>query len=139
MLQKIFIFSFICIGFMNMIPITFAQAPVDWKTAPIKDAAGKSVCVQDGVATIRGLECIVYNILQIAISGIGLAGFVMFIIGSFQYLLSGGQPKGTEGGRNTMTFAVVGLVVALSSWIIINFIATFTGIDAFLNFKLFVK
>jgi hypothetical protein len=85
--------------------------------------------VNQGVLTIQGIEGIIANVLAVAISGIGFAGFVMMIVGSFQYLLSGGDSKGVEGGKNTITYAIVGLVVALSSWIILNFIASFTGVE----------
>lgn len=88
------------------------------------------------VATIKGFQCLVANILSIAISVIGFVGFVMFLIGSFRYLLSGGNSKGIEGARNTFTFAVVGLVVALSSIIILRIIASFTGVDAILQFEI---
>lgn len=106
-------------------------------------AAWTGVCVSvetgpDGdtisVATIQGIQCIIANIFSIAVSGIGLAGFVMFIIGAFTYLLSGGNAKGVESARTTFTYAVVGLLVALSSIIILNVIAAFTGVNIILNF-----
>jgi len=99
------------------------------------------VCVGDlpeesDVATIQGVQCVIANILSIAVSVIGLAGFVMFIIGSFNYLLSGGNAKGTEGARNTFTYAIVGIVVALSAVIILRLVASFTGVSQILNFQI---
>lgn len=88
------------------------------------------------VATIQGLECLIGNVLSIALSGIGIAGFIMMIVGAFRYMLSGGNAKGTEGGRNTITFAIVGLVVALSSFIILNMVAAFTGINVITSFQI---
>ncbi len=84
---------------------------------------------EGGVLTIHAIEGIVGNVLAVAISGIGFAGFVMMIVGSFQYLLSGGNSKGVEGGKNTLTYAIIGLIVSLSSWIILDFIARFTGVS----------
>lgn len=104
-------------------------------TRPLEEGTGDMACVVNGVVTIRGIECILANILSIAVSGIGFAGFVMLIVGSFQYLLSGGNSKGVEGGKNTMTFAIVGLVVSLTSWMILNFIATFTGVQTITRFS----
>lgn len=86
------------------------------------------------VATIQGLQCVIANILSVAISGIGLAGFVMLIYGSFRYLLSGGNTKGTEAARNAITYAIIGLVVSLSAVIVINLIAAFTGVNALRSF-----
>jgi hypothetical protein len=88
------------------------------------------------VATIQGLECLVANILSVFIAFIGLAGFVMLVIGSYHYLVSGNNSKGTETARNTLTYAVIGLVVALSSFIILNLISDFTGVDELLKFEI---
>lgn len=88
-----------------------------------------------GVATIQGLECLIANIFTVLITVLGLAGFVMFIIGSFRWLISGGNTKGTEDARKTMTYAVVGLVVALSAFIILRLIANFTGVYNILEFR----
>ncbi len=86
------------------------------------------------VATIQGLECLIANIFIVALTVIGLAAFVMFIIASFRWLLSGGNSKHTESARSTMTFAVVGIVVSLSAYIILELIASFTGINVITRF-----
>lgn len=88
------------------------------------------------VATLQGFQCLIANVFVVIITIIGLAAFVMLIVGSFRYLVSGGNPKGTEKAKNTITFAIVGIVVALSAYIILNLIARFTGIDVFLEFKI---
>lgn len=118
------VFVFFALFFVRTTAV-FAQ-----NTEPLDSGvnAGKGYSV-DGVLTIQGIEGIIANVLAVAISGIGFIGFVMMIIGSFQYLLSGGDSTGVQGGKNTITYAIIGLVVALSSWIILNFIATFTGVE----------
>ena len=95
----------------------------------------KGNCVEyDNVATVQGLGCLLANILSVAITGIGFVGFVMLLVGAFRYLVSGGNSKGTETARNTVTYAVIGLIVALSSFVILNLIAQFTGVETILNF-----
>lgn len=98
-----------------------AQGPSPWT----------GVCVDErtGVATIQGLQCLIANVLQVAITVIGLIGFLIFIMAAFRYMLSGGESKGVEAAKNAMTYAVVGLVVALSAVIIINLLSAFTGIN----------
>jgi hypothetical protein len=88
------------------------------------------------VATIQGLECLIANVFIVFITLIGLAAFVMFIIASFRWLTSGGNTKGIETARNTMTFAVIGIVVALSAFIIINLISSFTGVTVIQQFRI---
>ncbi len=88
------------------------------------------------VATIQGVECLVRNILNIAVTAVGIAAFVMFLVGSFLYLTSGGNPKGTEAGQKTITFAIIGVVVSLTGFIALNFITTFTGVETIKTFTL---
>src|SRR5262245_53794023 len=76
------------------------------------------------VATIQGIQCLVANIFTVIITVIGLAGFVMFIVGAFRYMVSGGNSKGTETAKNTLTFMVIGITVALSGFIILNLLST---------------
>lgn len=108
--------------------------------SPVKaQTAWGGVCVggEDGdVATIQGLECLIANIFTVFLTVLGLSGFVMMIVASFRILVSGGNSKGKETGRNTFTFAVVGLIAALSSYIVLNLIADFTGIQEILEFKI---
>lgn len=86
-------------------------------------------------ATLQQLEGIFKHILNIALTLGGLAVFIMLIIGGFKYLTSAGDPKQTESAQNTITMAIVGLLVAIGAWFILNFIAHFTGTDI-LNFSL---
>lgn len=120
-----FFLSFIVTSLAFALPVS-AQVTTEW--------AG--VCVSEGVATIQGFQCLIGNILQVGVAGVGLAGFVMMIIGAFKYLLSGGNAKGIDEGQKTMTYAVGGLVLALSAYFILNIIANFTGVDSILNFSI---
>lgn len=97
------------------------------------------VCVYENdaeVATIQGLQCLLANVLSVALTILGLIGFVMMIVASLRYLLSGGNSQQVEKSKQTMTYAVIGIVVALSSFIILNLIAQFTGVTSILNFKI---
>lgn len=99
----------------------------------------KGRCQIDTVATIQGLECLMVRILNIATTFIGLAAFVMLIIGAFLYLTSGSSPKGAEAGRTTMTYAIIGIVVSLMGAFVLNLISGFTGVTGILNFNLFLQ
>ena len=85
-------------------------------------------CVQDGTATIQGIGCVLANVLSVVLTLIGIAGFVMIIYAAFIMLLSAGQSQQVEKSQKTITFAIIGIILALSSFIIINLLANFTGI-----------
>jgi len=81
------------------------------------------------VATIQGFACLIGNVLSVGITLIGMLALVMFVAASFRYLTSGGNSKSTEQAKGTITYAVAGLVVAISAFIILNLISQFTGIN----------
>jgi hypothetical protein len=104
-----------------------AQTPQAWS---------EGYCQIGGVATIQGLQCMMQNVFSVAITAIGLMAFVMLIFGSFSYLMSGGNSNGTQKARSIITFSVVGIVVALSAFIILNLVANFTGVQEITNFSI---
>lgn len=106
----------------------------EWATQNTKCVGPETYEAQD-VATIQGIECLVANVLATAITIIGIAAFVMFLIGSFQYLTAGANAKGVESGKNAISFAILGIIVALASFVILQFISTFTGVTTILQFN----
>lgn len=115
----------------------FALAFPQVVQAQTSEWSGICVYVEDEeVATLQGLQCLLANVLSVALTVIGIAGFIMLVVGSMKWLLSGGNAQHVEKAKNTMTYAVVGLIVALSAFIILNLIAEFTGIKSILNFTI---
>jgi hypothetical protein len=115
--------------------LLLVSAPLHVAFAASNWSEGQGKCVVNGIATIQGLQCLLANVLSYVVAGLGLVGFVMIIVGAFSYLISGGSSKGVEGGRQTITFAIIGLVVALSAFIILQFVASFTGVSSILKFQ----
>lgn len=103
-----------------MLPIftTFiAQGPIrDWSDAANPDNSG---CVVDGVPTLQCLEIVFGNLLFMASAFVVLILFIMFIIGSFNYLTSFGDQEKMTNARNTFTYAIIGLVLFVSAGLIL--------------------
>ena len=100
------------------------------------DWSSNTRCIENDVATIQGFECIFQNLLQVATTLAGIALFIMLLVGGFKYLTSGGDPKGSEQAKGTMTSAVLGIIVLIGAWLILKFIAEFTGIPNLTIFKI---
>jgi len=83
----------------------------------------------DDVHEIKDLVDIVQNIFNIAIRLAGITTFIMLIMGGFKYLTAGGDAKAAESARNTITYAILGLVLIIAAWFILKFISEFTGVD----------
>lgn len=106
----------------------FAQT-VEWTGVCVGGAEGD-------VATIQGLECLIANVFTVIISLIGLAAFVMLLVGAMRWLLSGGNSSNLDKAKNTMTYALIGIVVSLSAFIVLNLIAGFTGVQDIRKFEI---
>ena len=83
---------------------------------------------QEGINTAKGnlqttsLTDSVANVTNIMIMIIGVVSVIMLIIGGFRYVLSGGDQKGTSAAKDTILYAIIGVVVALLSYSIMNFV-----------------
>lgn len=80
--------------------------------------------------TALGLNCLpdfFGNILMAIIPLIGFLAFIMLLVGGFRILTSAGDAKGLQAGKSTLTLAVVGIVLALASWLILLTIENVTG------------
>ena len=86
-------------------------------------------------AGIKCFEAVFQNLVSALVSLAGLALFVMLIIGGYKYLMSAGDPEQTASARSTMFYAIVGIVVMISTFIILRIVAWFTGVDV-LKFKI---
>ena len=82
-----------------------------------KDPA--DTCLVNGVPTLKCLEVVTGNLLFMTNALILLALFIMFVIGSYKYLLSLGDPGKVEDAKKTFTWAVIGLVVYVSAYLIL--------------------
>jgi hypothetical protein len=99
-----------------MLPNFIVNAQLkEWGDAA-KDPAG---CVVDGVPTLKCLEVVFGNILYLSSALIVLVLFIMFIVGSFQYLTSFGSAEKIKKAQGTLRMAVVGFVVFVSAYLIL--------------------
>lgn len=89
-----------------------------------------STCLANGdVAQIKCLEPLFASVVSVVTSLAGILFFIMLLIGGFRYLLAGGDPKKIESAKGTLTAAILGLILIVSSYLILRLIEAFTGLD----------
>lgn len=92
-----------------------------------RDNNGKCV-IGEPVGGEEGLPAFVWTVIlnvlydMFAILGVVATGFI--ILGGYWYLRSGGDPTLVERGKKTLQAAIVGVVIALLSSLVTNFIIT---------------
>lgn len=64
-------------------------------------------------------------------------GFLVFVWGMFQYFIAGGaNDEAKEKGKSLMIYAVLGFVLIIVLWGVVNLLATSTGLNDTLNNQL---
>ena len=58
----------------------------------------------------------------------------MIMWAGIRFIRSSGDAKQAQGARQTMTWAIVGLIIILLAYAIINFISLFTGVKCIKTF-----
>jgi len=84
-------------------------------------------CVENGVATLRCLPVIFHNVVSAFLLFTGVVALFLIIYSGIKFILSGGDQKQVEGARKTLTFAIIGVVLVLSSFAILYFIGFLTN------------
>ena len=82
-------------------------------------------CLSDGVPTLKCLEPVFGNILFAASTIVVLILFIMLVVGSFNYLISAGNPERVKKAQSTIKFAIIGFVLFLFAFLIIKAIDYF--------------
>src|SRR3989344_5291167 len=85
------------------------------------------------VATLHCLPFVFQNIVFWLFAFVGIAAIILIAYSGVKFILSGGDAKQIEGARKTFNFAIVGLLVVLFAYAIINLIAYITGAGCFLG------
>lgn len=81
-----------------------------------------------GNLTIGGIVSgLIRGVLVVA----AIVFFFILVIGGIKWIASGGDKAQTEGARNQITAALIGLVIVFAAWAIVQLINTFFGINIF--------
>lgn len=97
--------------------------------APV--VAGFDGSVQSGADSARGTDQstdlfgstgIFRTITNVLLFILGAISVIMIIIGGLRYVVSGGNSTAVTAAKNTILYAIVGVIVALLAYAIINFV-----------------
>ncbi len=53
---------------------------------------------------------------------VGIIAVIMLIVGGIKYVISGGDSKKVTDAKNTVLYAIIGLVIAFLAFAIVNFV-----------------
>jgi hypothetical protein len=85
-------------------------------------------CAQAGVDASGGSKSkadvgdLIKKIVNIMLFILGAIAVIMVVLGGIKYTLSGGDSSAVSSAKNTILYAIVGLVVAIMAYAIVNFV-----------------
>lgn len=94
--------------------------------------AGKSAVEQgaeaaraDGMpAELIGDNGVFGRITNVILLIVGVVSVIMLIYGGLRYIMSGGDSKKVTDAKNTILYAIIGLIISLLAYAIVNFVLT---------------
>ncbi len=90
---------------------TWVPSPPDSDCA---DGSGTTATVK-----VSGLLDTVINIFSLVV---GITSVIMIIIGGFKYIISQGDSANISSAKNTILYAIIGLVVVVMAQVIVRFV-----------------
>ena len=81
--------------------------------------SSSSIC---GAATTDSAPDIVKNVINTMLYILGIIAVIMIVIGGIRYTTSNGDSSQTKAAKDTILYAVVGLIVAIMAFAIVNFV-----------------
>lgn len=95
---------------------------------PCASAPNSTVCKASGTTqtqddnSVFGKNGIINKATNVIVVVVGIAGVIMVIVGGIQYSLSSGDPQRVNSAKDTIIFALVGMVIAVIAKTIITFV-----------------
>lgn len=126
--QVLLVVPALVLGFSFVAP-TVALADCDTSAIASDPLQGGADCAQ-GTGTANnlfGAGGIFQTITNILLFLIGAIAVIMLIIGGVRYVISGGDQTHVTAAKNTILYAIVGIVVAFLAYAAVNFVTTQLG------------
>jgi hypothetical protein len=83
------------------------------------DTSGGCASTSGGTAKIQNIVTDVVNIFSIIV---GIVAVIMIIVGGFKYITSGGDSGNITSAKNTIVYAVIGLVIVALAQFFVQFV-----------------
>lgn len=91
--------------------------------ASIIDQSAQNACV-NACNTSTSVSGLIANIANVLVFLVGSISVLMIIVGGIRYALSQGDPGQAAKAKNTILYAVFGVVAAIAAYAIVSFVTT---------------
>ena len=86
-------------------------------------AAGEGSGCNEGISgTETGIKALARNIVNIFSIIIGVIAIIFILYGGFKYITSGGDSNNVSAAKNTIIYAIIGLVIVALAQVIVHYV-----------------
>lgn len=78
--------------------------------------------LQSGNIHLSDVPLFIASFIEVAIVFAGIVSFLMILVGGYQYIIGGVYSDMREDGKNTLIYAISGLVLSLMSYAIVTIV-----------------
>ena len=90
--------------------------------------AGANAAKGNGMPSeLVGVDGVFTKITNTVLYAVGIISVIMLIYGGLRYVISGGDSKKVTDAKNTIMYAIIGLIVSILSYAIVNFVINAVG------------
>jgi hypothetical protein len=119
-IKTVFIAALLAIGIVSPFAYTETSFAVNAIQASCDESESDStICEQGNGASVDSVVEIVVNVLLFIV---GIISVIMIIIGGIRFVTAGGNAASVTAARNTILYAVIGLIVAALAYAIVQFV-----------------
>lgn len=115
-LALVFVAAFAVFNVATVAPAL--AAPKDDVCAGVELTGGNCDPPQNGTS----VQSVITDVINILSFVVGVTAVIMIIIGGFKYITSGGDSGSVTGAKNTILYAIIGLVIVAVAQIIVRFV-----------------
>jgi hypothetical protein len=90
-------------------------------------SSGAGSCSSNGESVTDKVNRILKRVVNFLSALIGVVAVIMIIFGGFRYITSGGSDTSVTSAKNTILYAIIGLVIVALAQLIVRFIVKLIG------------
>ncbi len=81
-------------------------------------------CASGTSSSASGIYALAKQVVNVFSVIVGIVAVIMIIFGGFKYITSGGDSGHVTGAKNTLIYAIVGLIIVALAQFIVHFVLT---------------
>ena len=113
--------AFLPVLILGVVAITGLFISFDTSALTLEEGARAAKC--DGCPeNLFGDNGVFKQVTNTVLYIVGIIAVIMLIIGGIRYVISGGDAKKVTDAKNTVLYAIIGLVICFLAFAIVNFV-----------------